>query len=67
MFTGFDPNDGAPLFDTQEAATERAKMLKAWDADDDTRIFIHIKGVPLWFAHLVRDTSFWWLAYTELE
>ena len=66
-FTGIDPKDGAPLFDTKEAAIERAKMLKAWDADPDTKILIHIKSVPLWFAHLVRDTPLWFLAYTELK
>jgi hypothetical protein len=66
-FTGFDEKDGEPLYDTKEAAIERAKMMKAWDSDPDTKIFIHRKGVPLWFAHLARDTWFQKLAYTELK
>jgi hypothetical protein len=67
MFTGFDEEDGAPLYDTKESAIERAKMLKAWDPDPDAKIFVHRKGVPLWFAHLVLDTPFQFLAYTELR
>jgi hypothetical protein len=65
-FTGFDPKDGAALYDTKEAAIERAKMLKAWDPDPNTKIFVHRKNVPLWFAHLVRETWFQRLAYKEL-
>lgn len=67
MFTGFSEKDGEPLYDTKESAIERAKMMKAWDKDPDTKIFIHRKSVPLWFAHLVRDTPLRWLAYTELK
>jgi hypothetical protein len=65
-FTGFDV-DGSALYDTKEAAIERAKMLKAWDSDPDTKIMVHRKRVPLWFAHLVRETCFEWLAYKELK
>lgn len=66
-FTGFAEKDGAALFDTKESAIERAKMLKAWDSDPDTKIFVHHKRVPLWFAHLVRETPLQWLAYSELK
>jgi|HubBroStandDraft_3_1064219.scaffolds.fasta_scaffold2595296_1 hypothetical protein len=66
-FVGFDPKDGEPLYDTKEAAIERAKMMKKWDNDPDAKILVHKKGIPLWFAHLVQDTWFRGLAYTELR
>jgi hypothetical protein len=65
-FTGFDEKDGAPLYDTIESAIDRAKMLKDWNADPEAQIFIHRKKAPLWFAHLVRETPFQWLAYKKL-
>lgn len=64
-FKGFDPEDGEPLYDTKESAIERAKMLKTWN-DPEAKIFVQKKGVPLWFAHLVRETPLRFLAYTEL-
>ena len=67
MFTGFDPKDGAALYDTKESAIERAKMIKAWDNDPNAKIFIHRKNIPLWFAHLVQGTWFERLAYEELK
>ena len=66
-FTRFDEKDGAPLYDTKEAAIERAKMMKTWGDDPNARIFVHRKQVPLWFAHLVQGTPFEWLAYKELK
>lgn len=65
-FTGFDEEDGAPLYDTKEAAIERAKQMRTWDNDPDTQIWVHRKSVPLWLAHLVRDTPFRRLAYIRL-
>jgi hypothetical protein len=66
-FSGFDPEDGAALYDTKEAAIERAKQMIAWNPDPKgDEIWIHKKSVPLWFAHLVRDTWFRRLAYTKL-
>lgn len=67
MFTGFDKKDGAALYDTKESAIERARMLKKWDPDPNCKIFIHRKQVPLWFAHLVQETPFQWLAYKEIK
>lgn len=66
MFIGFDKN-GDALYDTKESAIERAKMLKTWDSDPDTKIMIHRKNVPLRFAHLVRGTWLERLAYEELK
>lgn len=66
-FTGFDKKDGAALFDTKESAIERAKILKAWDSDPGTKIFVHRKRVPLWLAHLLQETPLQWLAYSELK
>jgi len=66
-FTGFDEKDGSALYDTKESAIERARMLKTWDPDPNTKIMVHRKSVPLWFAHLVRGTVLEWLAYTELK
>jgi len=66
-FTGWDEKDGEPLYDTKEAAIERAMQMKIWDNDPDAKIMIHRKGVPLWFAHLVQETWFEWLAYTEYK
>lgn len=65
-FTGFDPKDGEPLYDTKESAIERAKQMRQWD-NDNSKIFIHRKRVPLWFAHLVQDTPLQFLGYTELK
>lgn len=67
MFTGWDDSDGAALYDTKESALERAKMMRVWGSDPNAKIFIQRKKVPLWFAHLVRETWFEWLAYTEAE
>ena len=66
-FTGFDEKDGEPLYDTKESAIERAKMMKTWRDDPDAKIFVHRKSIPLWFAHLVQETRFQWLAYEELK
>ena len=65
MFTGFD-KDGDALYDTKEAAIERAKMLVAWNDNPDAQIMVQ-RRVPLWFAHLVQETLFERLAYKELE
>ena len=64
-FKGFDPKDGAPMYDTKESAIERAKQLVTWGGHPDAKILVHRKSVPLWFAHLVAETWFWRLAYTE--
>lgn len=66
-FIGFDEKDGAALYDTKEAAIERVKQMIAWGDDPDCKILVHRKRVPLWFAHLVSETWFWWLAYTEVK
>ena len=67
-FMGFDEKDGAPLYDTKESAIERARMMAAWNNNaDGTQIFVHRTKVPLWLAHLVRDTPLRWLAYKELK
>lgn len=63
MFKGLD-TDGAELYDTKEAAIERARMLVEWN-DPTAKIMIHRRGVPLWFAHLVQGTWFECLAYSE--
>lgn len=65
-FKRFDEK-GDALYDTKESAIERAKMMKAWGNDPDAKIMLHRKSVPLWFAHLVRQTPFEWLAYTEVK
>lgn len=65
MFKGFD-RDGAALYDTKEAAIERAKMLLRWDPDPESKIMVHRKRIPLWFAHLVRGTFLEWIGYKEL-
>ncbi len=67
MFKGFDPSDGIALYDTKESAIERARMLKKWGPDPDSKIMIHRKKIPLWFAHLVQGTWFEKLAYEELK
>ena len=65
MFVGFDEKDGAPLYDSKEAAIERAKMIQKWH-DPDARIIVHREYIPLWLAHLVRETPFEWVGYKEL-
>jgi hypothetical protein len=67
MFVGFDEKDGAALYDTKEAAIERAKMMKEWGDDPDVRIMIHRTWLPLWFAHLVSETPLAWVAYKEVS
>lgn len=64
MFLGFQ--DGEERYDTQEAAIERAKML-ARHQQKNLQIMIQKENVPLWFARLVRETWFEWLAYETLE
>ena len=64
-FEGFDEEDGAPLFDSKEAAIERCRMIQNWDPD--AVIFIHRKGVPLWLAHLLQNTPLRWIGYKKLE
>jgi hypothetical protein len=66
-FQGFDEKDGEPLYDTKEAAIERAKQMRTWSGEPDVQIWIHRKRVPLWFAHLIRNTPLRWLAYTRLD
>ena len=65
MFVGFDEKDGAPLYDSKEAAIERAKMMVKW-TDPDAKIIVHREYIPLWLAHLVRETPFEWVGYKEL-
>lgn len=65
-FTGFDERDGAALYDTKEAAIQRARMLKQWN-EPDAEIWVQRKHFPTWLAHLIRDTWFRRLAYTRLE
>lgn len=65
-FKGFS-KDGEPLYDTKEAAIERAKQLVAWSDEPDTKIMVHRKHVPLWFARLVEFTPFDFLAFSELK
>lgn len=67
MFVGLDPKDGAALYDTKQAAIERAKMLVSWGSDPDAKIMIHRKYVPLWLAHLVQETSLEFIGYKQLE
>jgi hypothetical protein len=67
MFVGFDEKDGAALFDMREAAIERAKQMKVWGDDPDAEVWVHREWLPLWFAHLVRDTPLRRLAYTEVK
>lgn len=66
MFTGFDEKDGAPLFDTKESAIERAKMMRMWN-NPDAKIMVHRQWVPLWLAHLVQETWFRWIGYSEYK
>lgn len=64
-FVGFT-EDGEATYDTQEAAIERAKMIREW-SKEPMKIFVHRKWVPLWFAHLVQNTRLDFLAYKEVE
>jgi hypothetical protein len=66
-FTGFDEKDGEPLYDTKEAAIERARQMIAWSGEPDTQIWVHRKGFPLWLAHLICETPLRRLAYTRLK
>ena len=65
MFVGFDETDGSDLYDTKDAAIERAKILKKWGDDPNAKIFIHREWIPLWLAHLLQETWFQWVAYRE--
>ena len=64
MFVGFDEKDGAPLYDSKEAAIERAKMMQKW-YDPDAKIMVLRTRFPLWLAHLVQETPLEWIAYKE--
>ncbi len=66
-FCGFDPEDGAPLYDTKEAAIERTRQLIAWGNDPDAKIMVlRDKRFPLWLAHLLQGTWFEGLAYRQV-
>lgn len=67
MFIGFDEKDGAALYDTQEAAIERARQMIQWGDDPDAKVMVHRKWVPLWIAHLVQETSLEWVGYKEAK
>jgi hypothetical protein len=41
-------------------------MIK-WGGEPGDRIMVHRQWVPLWLAHLVQQTPFEWVAYTELK
>ena len=64
-FVGFDEKDGAALYDTKDAAIERAKQMQQW-CDPDAKILLHREWIPLWFAHLVQGTRLEWMGYKEL-
>jgi hypothetical protein len=66
MFSGWN-KDGEALYDTKQSAIERAVQMKIWDDEPDTAIMIHRQRIPLWFAHLVRETWFERLAYYEYK
>ena len=67
MFIGFDEKDGAALYDTHEAAIERARQMIQWGDDPDAKVMVHREWVPLWIAHLVQETSLEWVGYKEAK
>lgn len=64
-FVCFDPN-GAAVYDTEEAAIERARQIAAFEWSE-ALIWVQRKYVPLWLAHLLRDTPLGFLAYREVK
>jgi len=64
-FLGFDEKDGEPLYDSKESAIDRAKMMRTWGRNPDAVIAVQRRWAPGWFAHLVRETLFEFLAYYE--
>ena len=66
MFVGLDTKDGAELYDTRDAAIERAKMMVQWGDDPEAKVMVHRTKIPLWLAHLVRGTRLEWIGYTEV-
>jgi hypothetical protein len=46
MFVGFDEKNGEALYDTKEAAIERAKQLRTWCGDPNDRILVSRKWAP---------------------
>ena len=64
MFVGFNKN-GEDLYDTKEAAIDRAKMLIAHNGPAD--ILVQKEEIPLWFAHLVKGTWFERFAYYRIK
>lgn len=67
MFKGIDESDGAELYSSKEEAIARARMRRDWDGDPDSKVMMQRSGVPLWFAHLVRETPLEFLAYREID
>jgi len=65
MFVGFDPEDGAPLYDTKEAAIERARQMIQWGDDPEAKIMLRRSWIPRWLARFVRGTQFDWIGYFE--
>lgn len=66
-FKGFDPKDGADLYDTKQEAIDRAKMLIQWRGDPSDRIMVHREWMPLWIAHLFRAIGLSSVGYKEVQ
>lgn len=66
-FTGFSEEDGEPSYDTRESAIERAKQMRTFGNNPRATIMVHRKWLPLWFAHLVKNTPLEFLGYEELS
>ncbi len=67
-FTGFDEKDGSPRYDTKESAIERARTMIQWKGDNpNDEIWVQREKVPLWLAHLFRDTPLSWIGYYKIS
>lgn len=67
MFIGFD-EDGTALYDTKEAAIERAKQLVEHGGDPDAIIYVYREHIPRWFRDLVQGIPvLQLLAYKRLK
>ena len=66
MFLGFDEK-GTPLYDTRDAAIERAKQIRQYGDDPDAQILICREQVPYWLRYLVRNTRLEWIGYKPLQ
>lgn len=64
-----DDYDTLAIADTKDEAVARCRQMHKWNHpnDDAPIVMVQRDGIPLWFAHAVKNTWFERLAYYEAD